>query len=82
MIDVSAPLPPHMQCTWNLLGFDVSDYDRETDDPECVSKSLKQGAQAASFNMTASILFDKSVGSAVVTSAVKSPWIGALRTFL
>ena len=26
-IDVSAPLPPHMQQTWNLLGFDVSRYD-------------------------------------------------------
>ncbi|MEL6967675.1 MAG: RluA family pseudouridine synthase [Pseudomonadota bacterium] len=25
MIDVSAPLPPHMQQTWNLLGFDEAD---------------------------------------------------------
>ncbi|MTI44146.1 ribosomal large subunit pseudouridine synthase C [Roseibium hamelinense] len=33
-IDVSAPLPPHMQQTWNLLGFDVSDYDPEADDPD------------------------------------------------
>ncbi len=33
-IDVSAPLPPHMQQTWNLLGFDASDYDPEADDPD------------------------------------------------
>jgi len=33
-IDVSAPLPPHMQQTWNLLGFDAADYDPEVDDPE------------------------------------------------
>ncbi len=26
-IDVSAPLPPHMQQTWNLLGFDARRYD-------------------------------------------------------
>lgn len=26
-IDVSAPLPPHMQQSWNLLGFDASRYD-------------------------------------------------------
>jgi 23S rRNA pseudouridine955/2504/2580 synthase len=26
-IDVTAPLPPHMQQSWNLLGFDVSRYD-------------------------------------------------------
>ena len=23
-LDVSAPLPPHMQQSWNLLGFDSS----------------------------------------------------------
>ncbi|MBD8890218.1 RluA family pseudouridine synthase [Roseibium litorale] len=34
MIDVSAPLPPHMQQTWNLLGFDTTDYDPETDEPD------------------------------------------------
>ena len=34
MIDVSAPLPPHMQQTWNLLGFNASDYDPEADDPD------------------------------------------------
>ncbi len=33
-IDVSAPLPPHMQQTWNLLGFDATDYDPEVDDPD------------------------------------------------
>jgi 23S rRNA pseudouridine955/2504/2580 synthase len=27
VIDVSAPLPPHMQQSWNLLGFDVKRYD-------------------------------------------------------
>ncbi len=26
-IDVSAPLPPHMQQSWNLLGFDAKRYD-------------------------------------------------------
>ncbi|MBO0344799.1 RluA family pseudouridine synthase [Roseibium sp. CAU 1637] len=34
VIDVSAPLPPHMQQTWNLLGFNASDYDPENDDPQ------------------------------------------------
>ncbi|WP_349357346.1 RluA family pseudouridine synthase [Stappia sp.] len=33
-IDVSAPLPPHMQQSWNLLGFDAAQYDPETDEPE------------------------------------------------
>jgi 23S rRNA pseudouridine955/2504/2580 synthase len=33
-IDVSAPLPPHMQQTWNLLGFDASRYDPIEDAPE------------------------------------------------
>lgn len=27
IIDVSAPLPPHMQQTWNLIGFDAGRYD-------------------------------------------------------
>ncbi|MEJ1161243.1 RluA family pseudouridine synthase [Prosthecomicrobium sp. N25] len=33
-IDVTAPLPPHMQQSWNLLGFDAKAYDRseETED--------------------------------------------------
>ena len=26
-IDVTAPLPPHMQATWELLGFDISKFD-------------------------------------------------------
>jgi len=27
VIDVTAPLPPHMQQTWNLIGFDLARYD-------------------------------------------------------
>ena len=34
IIDVSAPLPPHMQQSWNLLGFDTSRYDPIEDAPE------------------------------------------------
>ncbi|MEZ5786181.1 MAG: RluA family pseudouridine synthase [Xanthobacteraceae bacterium] len=34
MIDVSAPLPPHMVQSWNLLGFDVSRYDPIEDAPQ------------------------------------------------
>ena len=33
MLDVTAPLPQHMQQSWNLLGFDVKQYD-PTDDLE------------------------------------------------
>ncbi len=33
-IDVTAPLPPHMLQTWNLLGFDASEYDPIIDAPE------------------------------------------------
>jgi 23S rRNA pseudouridine955/2504/2580 synthase len=33
-IDVSAPLPPHMVQSWNLLGFDLSRYDPIEDAPE------------------------------------------------
>jgi 23S rRNA pseudouridine955/2504/2580 synthase len=33
-IDVSAPLPPHMQQSWNLLGFDASRYDPIVEAPE------------------------------------------------
>jgi 23S rRNA pseudouridine955/2504/2580 synthase len=33
-IDVSAPLPEHMQQTWNLLGLDASRYDPIEDAPE------------------------------------------------
>ena len=33
-IDVTAPLPPHMQQTWNLLGFDAKRYDPIVDAPE------------------------------------------------
>ena len=33
-IDVSAPLPSHMQQTWNLLGFDAQRYDPIEEAPE------------------------------------------------
>lgn len=33
-VDVSAPLPPHMQQSWNLLGLDASQYDPIIDAPE------------------------------------------------
>lgn len=33
-IDVTAPLPPHMQQSFNLLGFDTSQYDPIVDAPE------------------------------------------------
>ncbi|MGZ9086679.1 MAG: RluA family pseudouridine synthase [Rhodoplanes sp.] len=34
VIDVSAPLPPHMVQSWNLLGFDLARYDPIEDSPE------------------------------------------------
>ncbi len=34
VIDVSAPLPPHMEQSWNLLGFDTKRYDPIDDAPE------------------------------------------------
>jgi 23S rRNA pseudouridine955/2504/2580 synthase len=33
-IDVTAPLPPHMQQTWNLVGFDANRFDPIVDAPE------------------------------------------------
>jgi 23S rRNA pseudouridine955/2504/2580 synthase len=33
-IDVTAPLPPHMQQSWNLLGLDASRYDPIVEAPE------------------------------------------------
>ena len=33
-IDITAPLPPHMEQTWNLLGFDAKRYDPIVDAPE------------------------------------------------
>jgi 23S rRNA pseudouridine955/2504/2580 synthase len=33
-IDVTAPLPPHMQQSWSLLGFDAARYDPIVDAPE------------------------------------------------
>jgi 23S rRNA pseudouridine955/2504/2580 synthase len=34
VIDVTAPLPPHMLQSWNLLGFDAGRYDPIVDAPE------------------------------------------------
>lgn len=34
LIDATAPLPPHMQQSWNLLGLDVSRFDPIEDAPE------------------------------------------------
>jgi 23S rRNA pseudouridine955/2504/2580 synthase len=34
VVDVTAPLPQHMQQSWNLLGFDTSRYDPIEDAPE------------------------------------------------
>jgi 23S rRNA pseudouridine955/2504/2580 synthase len=33
-IDITAPLPPHMQQSWSLLGFDAKRYDPIVDAPE------------------------------------------------
>jgi len=33
-IDVTAPLPPHMQQSWNLLGFEAARYDPIVEAPE------------------------------------------------
>jgi 23S rRNA pseudouridine955/2504/2580 synthase len=33
-VDVTAPLPPHMAQTWNLLGFDAGRYDPIIDSPD------------------------------------------------
>ena len=34
VIDVTAPLPPHMQQSWNLLGLDAERYDPIVEAPE------------------------------------------------
>ncbi len=34
LIDVTAPLPPHMQQSWNLLGFETARYDPIEESPE------------------------------------------------
>ena len=34
VIDVTAPLPPHMQQSWNLLGLDAARYDPIVEAPE------------------------------------------------
>jgi 23S rRNA pseudouridine955/2504/2580 synthase len=33
-VDVTAPLPPHMQQSWNLIGFDAERYDPIVEAPE------------------------------------------------
>ncbi len=33
-VDVSAPLPPHMEQSWKLLGFDTKGYDPIVEAPE------------------------------------------------
>jgi len=33
-LDVTAPLPPHMKKTFDLLGFDAKQYDPIEDAPE------------------------------------------------
>ncbi|HME30752.1 MAG TPA: pseudouridine synthase, partial [Pseudolabrys sp.] len=34
LLDVSAPLPPHMEQSWNLLGFDAKRYDPIVEAPK------------------------------------------------
>src|SRR5262249_31270153 len=34
IIDITAPLPPHMQQSWNLIGFDAERYDPIVEAPE------------------------------------------------
>ena len=34
VIDITAPLPPHMQQSWNLLGLDAARYDPIVEAPE------------------------------------------------
>jgi 23S rRNA pseudouridine955/2504/2580 synthase len=34
VVDVTAPLPPHMEQSWNLLGLDIKRYDPIEDAPE------------------------------------------------
>jgi 23S rRNA pseudouridine955/2504/2580 synthase len=34
VVDITAPLPPHMEQSWNLLGLDVKRYDPIEDAPE------------------------------------------------
>ena len=33
-LDVTAPLPPHMQKSWDLFGFDVKQFDPIENAPE------------------------------------------------
>jgi len=34
ILDVTAPLPKHMKKTWDMLGFDATQYDPIMDAPE------------------------------------------------
>ncbi|MEI2734563.1 MAG: hypothetical protein V9G24_06945 [Rhodoblastus sp.] len=34
VIDVTAPLPEHMQKTWDMFGFDAKQYDPIVEAPE------------------------------------------------
>jgi 23S rRNA pseudouridine955/2504/2580 synthase len=34
ILDISAPLPPHMQATFDVLGFDAERFDAQDQDPE------------------------------------------------
>ena len=34
ILDISAPLPPHMQKSFDALGFDADRYDVQEQDPE------------------------------------------------
>ena len=34
VVDVTAPLPPHMEQSWNLLGLDIKRYDPIDEAPE------------------------------------------------
>ena len=44
-IDVTAPLPPHMQQSWNLLGLDAERYDPIEEAPEDRQPGIPPPAQ-------------------------------------
>ena len=60
-IDVSAPLPPHMEQSWNLLGFDATRYDPIVDAPEEDSAAAASRSYLISMRATASLLNWRSV---------------------
>ena len=47
VIDVSAPLPPHMQQSWNLMGFDASRGDAPDEDEESSAPAPRTGPSAS-----------------------------------